>query len=232
MSGDRFSLGLGSGERLNEHVVGLGWPGVAERHERFTEAIEIIQGLLKGELTDYRGKHLHLENAHLHDRPQRKPRVVIAAGGPKAAALAGEHGDALIATEPKAELVKAYEEAGGKGPRYAEVSVCLARTENEGRKTAHKYFRWSLGGWPVQAELPNPRSFAAASAQATPEDMGKKIPCGPAIEKHVAAITKFIDAGFDHIIITQIGPQQNLLLEAFKTELAQALRGKAGGSIG
>jgi G6PDH family F420-dependent oxidoreductase len=220
-------LGLGSGERLNEHVVGLGWPGVAERHERFCEAIDIIQGLLTGELSDYRGKHLHLENAKLFDRPDRKPPVVIAAGGPKAATLAGEKGDALIATDADAELVETYTRAGGSGAHYAEVSMCFARTEDEGRKTAHKFFRWSLGGWPVQAELPNTRSFAAASAQATPEDVGKKISCGPSIQKHVAAIKKYIDAGFDHIILTQIGPEQDLFLEVFEKELAPALREKA-----
>jgi G6PDH family F420-dependent oxidoreductase len=227
LSNDRFALGLGSGERLNEHVVGMGWPGVAERHERFREAIDIIQGLLTGELTDYRGQHLHLENAKLYDLPKKKPRVVIAAGGPKAAALAGEQGDALIATEPKEDLVKAYEKAGGRGARYAEVSVCFAKSEAEGRKTAHKYFRWSLGGWPVQAELPNPRSFDAASAQATPEAMGEKIPCGPDIETHVAAISKYLEAGFDHIIITQIGPEQHRLIEAFEQGLADALRSRA-----
>lgn len=224
LSNGRFALGLGSGERLNEHVVGLGWPGVAERHERFREAVDIIQGLLRGDLGDYRGRHLQLENAMLYDRPQSKPRVVIAAGGPKAAALAGELGDALIVTEPEADLVTAYRKAGGTGPRYAEVAVCLAHSETDGRETAHRYFRWSLGGWPVQAELPNPRGFAAASAHVTPEAMGEKISCGPSIEKHVAAIATYVEAGFDHVIVTQIGPEQQRFLEVFEKELAPALR--------
>src|SRR5262249_29735422 len=158
LSDDRFTLGLGSGERLNEHVVGLGWPGIVERHERFVEAIDIIQGLLSGELANYRGKHLQLENARLYDRPNIKPPLVIAAGGPKAARLAGEKSEGLIATEPRKDLIEAF---GKKGPRYAEVAMCCAKDEARARETAHKYFRWSMTGWPVQAELPDTKGFEA-----------------------------------------------------------------------
>jgi G6PDH family F420-dependent oxidoreductase len=157
LSGNRFTLGLGSGERLNEHVVGDGWPGVAERHERLSEAIDIIQGLLSGELKSYRGKHLRLDNARLYDRPSLKPSVVVAASGPKAARLAGEKGDGLMATEPEVALVKEFRSGGGSGPRYAEVALCCAGRE----EAAHRYFRWSMTGWPVQA-LPDTKGFAAA----------------------------------------------------------------------
>ncbi len=222
----RFTLGLGSGERLNEQVVGLGWPGIAERHERFCEAVDIIQGLLKGELSDYRGKYLRLENAKLYDRPSKKPPVVIAAGGPKAAALAGEKGDGLVATEAKKELIAAFRKAGGSGPRYAEVGMCWARSEEDARATAHKYFRWSVTGWPVQAELPDTKGFEAASRHVTPETVAEKITCGPSVEQHLKAIGKYIDAGFDHIVLTQIGPEQDYFLEMFEKELAPALRQK------
>jgi G6PDH family F420-dependent oxidoreductase len=226
LTNGRFTLGLGSGERLNEHVVGLGWHGIAERHERFAEAVDIIQGLLKGELTNYRGKHLQLDNAKLYDRPGKKPPVVIAAGGPRAAKLAGEKGDGLMTTEPKRELVEAFSAAGGNGPRYAEVGMCWARSEEEARKTAHKYFRWSVAGWPVQAELPDTESFAAASKHVTPENVAEKITCGPSVEHHVKAVKKYIDAGFNHIILTQIGPDQDSFLEMIKKELAPAVRGR------
>jgi G6PDH family F420-dependent oxidoreductase len=127
LCGSRFTLGLGSGERLNEHVVGAGWPGRVERRERFGEAIDIIQGLLGGALTNYRGRYYQLDNARLFDRPESKVPVAIATGGPHAARLAAEKGDALIATEPRSELVEAYEASGGNGPRYAEVAMCYAR---------------------------------------------------------------------------------------------------------
>ena len=221
LSNDRFTLGLGSGERLNEHVVGTGWPGIAERHERFEEAIDIVQGLLAGEMTNYRGKHLQLENARLYDRPKTKPPVVLAAGGPRSAKLAGEKGDGLMATEPRKELVDAY---GGKGPRYCEVAMCWDKSEDKAREAAHKYFRWSLTGWPVQAELPDTKAFEAASQYISPKTVAEKISCGPSVEHHLEAIGKFVKAGFDHIILVQIGPDQDYFLDRFQKELAPALR--------
>jgi G6PDH family F420-dependent oxidoreductase len=227
LSNDRFTLGLGSGERLNEHVVGHGWPGIAERRQRLAEAVDIIRGLLSGSLTNYRGEYLNLDQARLFDRPDRMPGIAIAAGGPKAARLAGEDGDALIATEPRADLVEAYVAAGGSGPRYAEVALCWAEREDEARQTAHRYFRWSLGGWPVMAELPHPQSFAAASKHVSPEAVAQAVTCGPSADQHLAAIDRYIKAGFDHIILIQIGPEQEKFLDFFEGALAPALRRRA-----
>ena len=201
-------FGLGSGERLNEHVVGLGWPGVAERHERLCEAAKILQGLLKDELAHYRGMYLLIDNARLYVRSSNKPPVVIAAGGPQAAALAGEKADGLAATEAKTELVEAFPRREARVSAMPEVGLCWARSEEEGRKIAHKYFRWSVAGWPVQAELPDTKGFEAASKHVTPENVGEKTTCGPSVERHPKAVRKYIDAGFDHIVLTQIGPDQ------------------------
>src|SRR5262245_39755476 len=130
LSADRFTLGLGSGERLNEHIIGEGWPGLLERHERLHEAIAIIQALLSGELSTYRGKHLQIDDAKLYARPAKKPPVVIAAGGPKAARFAREKGDGLMATEPRKDIIDAF---GREGPRYAEVAMCCAGKEADAR---------------------------------------------------------------------------------------------------
>jgi G6PDH family F420-dependent oxidoreductase len=224
LSDNRFTLGLGAGERLNEHVVGAGWPGVGERHERLSEAIDIIQGLLAGELANYRGQYLRLDQARLFDRPSRKPPVVVAAGGPQAARLAGRKGDGLIVTEPKPELIEAFRSAGGDGPRYAEVSLCWASSENEAQQTAHHYFRWAVTGWPVQAELPDTRGFDAATKYVSPEGVAQKVSCGPSAEVHLKAISRFVEAGYDHIILTQVGPQQAEFIEFFERELAPTLR--------
>ena len=226
LSNDRFTLGLGAGERLNEHVTGEGWPGRRERQERFAEALDIIQGLLDGSLENYRGEHFRLDHARLFDRPKRKPPVAVAAGGPLAAKLAGENGDGLVATEPSAELVEAFETAGGKGPRYAEVPLCCAEREEDARQTAHRYFRWALGGWAVQAELPDVDGFAAASAQATPEAVAEVVSCGPSVEQHLASIDRYLKVGFDHIILVQVGPDQDYFLDLFERELAPALRSR------
>jgi G6PDH family F420-dependent oxidoreductase len=162
LSGNRFTLGVGAGERLNEHIVGEGWPGKGERRERLSEAVDIIQGLLAGDLRNYRGIYFQLDDARLFDRPDRKPAVAVAAGGRKAARLAARKGDGLIATEPRADLVEAFISAGGSGPSYAEVAMCYAQREEDARNTAHHYFGWSVTGWPVMAELPDTESFAAA----------------------------------------------------------------------
>jgi G6PDH family F420-dependent oxidoreductase len=226
LSGNRFTLGLGAGERLNEHVVGAGWPGTAERHERLGEAADIIQGLLAGELTSYRGPHFRLDHARLFDRPEAKPAVVIAAGGPEAARLAGRKGDGLIVTEPRADLVEAFVAAGGSGPHYAEVALCYAEREEDARRTAHHYFRWAVTGWPVMAELPDTDAFAAATTQVSPEAVAQVVSCGPSAERHLEAIDRFVQAGYDHLILTQVGPDQAAFLDHFERRLAPALRGR------
>lgn len=226
MSNNRFTIGLGAGERLNEHIVGAGWPGLAERHERLSEAVEVIQGLLAGTLTNYRGTYFRLDHVRLFDRPDAKPAVAIAAGGPEAARLAGRKGDALVATEPRADLVEAFVSAGGSGPRYAEVALCYAEREENARETAHRYFRWAAAGWPVMAELPDVDSFAAASQHVSPEAIAQVVSCGPSLDRHLEAIDRYVEAGFDHIILVQIGPAQEAFFHLFERELAPAIRGR------
>ena len=222
----RFTLGLGAGERLNEHVVGLGWPGVVERHERLAEALDLIQGLLDGKLTTYRGHYFKLDHARLFDRPKRKPPVIVAVGGPDAGKLAGEKADGLIVTEPEKELIEAFTAAGGKGPRYAEVAMCAAADEDKARQTAHRYHRWTLSGWSVLAELPHDEAFAAASKHISVDTIGEEISCGPSAGRHLEAIHELTAIGCDHIILTQIGPDQDFFFELFERELAPALRAK------
>jgi G6PDH family F420-dependent oxidoreductase len=224
LSNDRFTLGLGAGERLNEHVVGAGWPGTGERHERLSEAADIIQGLLAGNLTNYRGKYFRLDHARLFDRPERKPAVAIAAGGPEAARLAGRKGDALVVTEARPDLIEAFAAGGGSGPRYAEVALCCAEREEDARNTAHHYFRWSVTGWPVQAELPDTEGFAAASKHVSPKTVAQTVSCGPSPERHLEAIDRFVQAGYDHIILLQVGPDQDSFFDFFERALAPALR--------
>ena len=224
LSDNRFTLGLGAGERLNEHIAGAGWPGLGERHERLSEAIDIIQGLLSGDLSNFRGRYFRLDQARLFDRPARKPPVVVAAGGPEAARLAARKGDGLVVTEPKPELIEAFRSAGGAGPHYAEVSMCWAPSVAEAQQTAHHYFRWAVTGWPVQAELPNTRGFEAATRHVTPEVVAQQVSCGPSAEVHLKSIHRFIEAGYDHVILTQVGPRQAEFIEFFERQLAPTLR--------
>ncbi|MDQ3978670.1 MAG: TIGR03557 family F420-dependent LLM class oxidoreductase [Actinomycetota bacterium] len=226
LSDGRFTLGLGSGENLNEHVVGRGWPPVDLRHEMLGEALEIIKPLLAGETVTFRGRHLDAEAARLWDVPSDPPPVAVAVSGPQSCALAGAHADAMIAVEPKAELGAQFDEAGGAGkPRIGQAGICYDADEATGRKRAHEQFRWFAGGWEVMAELPGPDHFAAASQSVREEDIAGQVPCGPALDRHVEAVKQFVDAGFTHVAVVQIGgAHQEPFLEWAESELLPALR--------
>jgi G6PDH family F420-dependent oxidoreductase len=223
LSGDRFILGLGSGERLNEHIVGEGWPGVRERRQRLSEALDVIRALLTGSSTFYQGDYFKIDHARLFDRPQKPPAIVVAAGGEEAAELAGKKGDGLMTTVPKAELVKSYRKAGGKGARYAEIPMCYAADEAKAREIAHRYHRWSLAGGLAMPELPHTEAFAAASAHIPPDAVTEEVSCGPDPERHLAAIRSYADAGYDHLILMQIGPEQDAFFGFFEKELRPRL---------
>lgn len=223
LSGGRFTLGLGSGENLNEHVVGSGWPPPAERQDMLVEATEIIERLWSGEELSHDGAHFVVDRAKLWDVPKTAPQIAIAAGGPRAARLAGEREHGLFATEAKAELVQHWSEAGGKGPRYAEVGLCWARTEAEAVAVAKERLSFSLLGWPLLTELPTPEGFEAAVRSVRDEDVAKQVACGPDPERHVAAVRKYVEAGFDHIVLLGAGSDQEGFLSFWHKELRPRL---------
>jgi len=224
ISDDRFTLGIGAGERLNEHVVGQGFPSVRGRHERLVEALEIINLLWQGGYRSYEGKHLQLEDARVFDLPERLPVIAVAAGGRDAAELAATHGSGLFATEPRTDLVEAYQAKGGKGPKYAEVPMAWGPSVEKAIEAAHKTSRWALTGWKVMSELPNPANFEAASELIKPEDVAGQFAHGTDAGPYVEAVRKYTDAGFDHIVLQNAGPDPDGFLDFFAKELRPALR--------
>jgi G6PDH family F420-dependent oxidoreductase len=221
----RFTLGLGAGENLNEHVVGE-WPHVQQRHEMFEEALQIIRALLAGETLSYTGNHYEVPEAYLWDRPERAVPMAVAVSGPSACSLAAEYGDACVATQPESRLLQMFDEAGGTGkPRYGQVAVCYGPDEAECRKIAYDQFRWFGLPWKVNSELPGPESFAGATQFVREEDVAQGIPCGPDVEAHVAAFKKFVDAGFTHVALVQIGGDtQPEFLDWARDQLVPRLR--------
>lgn len=219
ISDDRFTLGVGAGERLNEHVVGQGFPSVRGRHERLAEALDIINLLWQGGYRSYEGKHLQLEDAQVFDLPEKLPVIAVAAGGNQAAELAGTHGTGLFATEPRADLIETYTGAGGRGPKYAEASVAWAPSKDEAVRAAHETTRWAVTGWKVMAELPNPVNFEAASATVRPEDIAEKFAVGPDPEPYVKTVGEYREAGYDHIVLMNAGPDPDGFLDFFEKEL-------------
>lgn len=223
LSDGRFVLGLGSGERLNEHVVAQGWPAAAIRTEMLRESIEVIRLLWSGGYHSYRGRHIELEDARIFDLPEQLPPIVVAGSGGPAAKIAAELGDGLFATEADADLIGLYEQAGGTGHRYAEVSLSWAATEEAALQSAHTLFRFAAAGWKVQAELPNPVNFEAASSVVRESDVAESFGYGPEPARHLDRIRAYSDAGFDHLALVNAGPDVDGFFRFYSDELAPAL---------
>ena len=224
MSEDRFTLAVGAGERLNEHVTGARWPSVGERHAMLGEAIDIFRELWDGGARAYDGEHFVLDHAELFDLPQKRIPVVVGVSGDKSVALAAEKGDGIMATEPSKELVEGFRKTNRSGPAYGEVALAFAPSEDEGRKLAKERFSFTAFGWPVNSELPGVEGFEAAAKYVRPEDLAETIPAGPDPETHLKAIRKFLDAGFDHVALLGIGPDQEGFVRFAEKELLPKLR--------
>jgi G6PDH family F420-dependent oxidoreductase len=227
LSGNRFRLGLGSGENLNEHVVGQRWPAVGVRLEMLTEAVQIIGRLFDGEQrVNFRGRHFDVEQAKLWDLPEVRVPIGIAVSGRQSCELAGRYGDLMVAVEPKAELGEMFDAAGGEGkPRVGQIVLSYDADRETAMQRAHEQFRWFGLGWKVNADLPNPESFEAATAFVTPEDVAEQLGCGPDLEEHVEKIRPFVDAGFTEVALVQIGGEhQEPFMRWAHDELLPALR--------
>ncbi|MFF8510547.1 LLM class F420-dependent oxidoreductase [Streptomyces sp. NPDC015492] len=226
LSEGRFRLGLGSGENLNEHIVGRGWPSARVRLDMLDEAVGIIRDLFSGDQVTRHGRHFQVDDARLWDVPATPPPLGIAVSGPRSCALAGRHADLLIATEPKASLLEDFSAHGGAGkPRIGQMPVCYDPDRDAAIARAHEQFRWALGGWRLNAELPLPGGFEQASAHTREEDVAKSIPCGDDVEAVVEAARAYAEAGFTDLALVQIGGAQQLpFLRWAETELLPALR--------
>jgi G6PDH family F420-dependent oxidoreductase len=226
LSQGRFRLGLGSGENLNEHVVGGGWPTAAVRLEKLAEAAEIIRALWSGDVVDRRSRHFDVRGARLWDLPDTPPPLGIAVSGDRSCAVAGRLADLVIATEPKKDLLDAFDRAGGAGkPRVGQLPVCYDTDRDAAVARAHEQFRWFGGGWKVNADLPGTDGFAGATQFVRPEDVARSIPCGDDVDAFVDALRPFVAAGFDEIALVQVGgDHQKSFLDWAEDTLLPALR--------
>ena len=227
LSGNRFRLGLGAGENLNEHVVGKRWPAVGLRHEMLSEAVDIIGALFDGsdDRVNYRGRHFDVEQAKLWDLPEQRVPIGIAVSGESSCHLAGSKTDLMIATEPKPELGKMFDAAGGSGkPRVGQIALAYDPDRDAAVQRAHEQFRWFGLGWKVNTDLPNPESFEGATQFVTPDQVAEQIGCGPDVDEHVGKIKAFVDAGFTEVALVQIGAaQQEQFMSWAERELLPAL---------
>ena len=216
----RFFLGVGTGENLNEHILGDHWPAPDERLDMLAEAIELIRLLWEGEEQTFRGVYYTVENARLYTVPEEPPPLVVAAAKPGAATLAGDVGDGFVGVSPQRELIERFEEGGGADkPRYGQVHVCWAESEEEAKRTAHRI--WPNAG--VQGdlswELPRPVHFEQAAATVTEDDIAEAIVCGPDPARHLEKIAEYLDAGYDHVYLHQVGPDQEGFIRFCEREI-------------
>ncbi|GAB3589138.1 TIGR03557 family F420-dependent LLM class oxidoreductase [Angustibacter peucedani] len=230
LSDGRFTLGLGAGENLNEHVVGRGWPSVRVRQEMLEESVEIIRALFTGELVDHTGEHFRVESGRLWDRPETPVPLALAVSGDRSVERFAPVADHLVAVEPDADLVTAWRDtrsAEGLPASRAigQLPICWGPDAGAARATAHEQFRWFAGGWGVNADLPTTAGFAAASQYVREEDVAGSIPCGPDVEPVVEAVQAFWDAGFTDLALVQVGAEsQQDFLRFAQDELLPALR--------
>jgi coenzyme F420-dependent glucose-6-phosphate dehydrogenase len=216
----RFLLGVGTGENLNEHVLGDRWPPADVRLEMLEEAIELMRELWRGELTDYRGRHYTVENARLYTLPEQPIPVMVAAGAERAAQLAGRSGDGFVGTSPDAGLLKTFEAAGGAGkPRFGQATVCYADSEKAARRTAHEIWPNAALQGPLPQELALPSHFEVAAGMVSEDDIAKQIVCGPDPQRHLDLIETYADGGYDHVYVHQVGPEKDGFFQFYESEI-------------
>ncbi len=221
----RFWFGVGTGENLNEHILGDRWPPTSVRREMLEEAVEVMRALFTGEQVEHHGKHYTVENARLYSLPDEPPPVMVAGSGPKAAELAGRIGDGYIGLAPQEELIETFDSAGGGGkPRIGQLHVCWAEDAAEARRTAvEQWSNMGLGG-ELSQELPTPAHFEQAAETVREEDLCGTIPCGPDVDEFMDSVQQYLDAGYDHLYFHQIGHDQEGFFGFAERELLPRLR--------
>jgi coenzyme F420-dependent glucose-6-phosphate dehydrogenase len=224
----RFLLGVGTGENLNEHVLGDRWPPPDVRLDMLEEAVSLMRELWSGELTTRRGTHYTVERARIYTLPDDPIPIMVAAGAREAAKLAGRIGDGLVGTSPESELLELFDEAGGEGkPRYGQVTVCYAESEEEARRTAFEIWPNAALKGTLSQELPTPSDFEAAAEMVTKDDVAELVVCGPDASRHVEMIEKYAQAGYDHVYVHQVGSEQEAFLDFYKAEVMPRCRSLA-----
>ena len=225
LSDGRFLLGLGSGENLNEHVIGEGWPPIDQRQEMLAEAATLIRELHSGELTTWEGDYFRVDSARIWDAPDGGVPIAIAVSGEKSVEKFAPLADHLVAVEPQAELLSAWDAAKGdkSSRKIGQVPICWDPDRDAALQKAHDQFRWFAGGFAVNADLPTPAGFQGASKYVRPEDLAEQIPCGPDLDEIAETVKSYVDGGFTDIAVVQIGDEGQF---EFLAQAAEPLLGK------
>ena len=216
----RFILGLGSGEALNEHILGHRWPPAAIRQEMLAEAVEVIRKLWRGGMQNHRARYYRVENARIYDLPEQPPSIIISGFGPHATRLAARVGDGFCTTAPVKDAVELFRREGGEGKLVAGgMKVCWDESEERARATAHRLWPSEQLPGELAQVLPTPAHFEQACQLVTQEMVAEVVPCGPDLERHVEAMERYADAGFEELYVQQIGGADEHFFEIFAREV-------------
>lgn len=220
----RFFLGVGTGENLNEHILGHRWPPHDIRLAQLEEAVAVMRLLWQGDTCTHRGTYYTVENARIYTLPDDLPLIMVAASGPHAAEVAGRIGDGLVNVAPVEDIVERFRAAGGDGkPRYGQLTVCWAEDEATARRTAYEYWPNSGVQGELSQELPGPAFFEQAVKMVREADVADKLVCSPDPDRHLEAIKAFVAAGYDHVYIHQIGPDQDGFFQFYERHILPKL---------
>jgi G6PDH family F420-dependent oxidoreductase len=222
----RFVLGLGTGEALNESVLGDGWPEHDIRLEMLEEAIGLIRRLWTGDVVSARGRHYQVSNARIYTRPEQPPPIYVSGFGPAAVASAAKIADGYIGTAPDPELVGQFKEASGGKPAQAGCKAAWADTRDEGVDHAHRL--WSNSGLAGELSqvLPTVRHFEQAMTMVDRESTSERVVAGPDVEEHLNQLREYADAGYDEIYVANMGPNYLAMIEAYGRNVLPAMTGK------
>jgi G6PDH family F420-dependent oxidoreductase len=220
----RFYLGVGSGEALNEHVLGDGWPEAEIRLEMLEEAVEVMRKLWSGDVVSHRGPHYRVENARIFTRPDAPPPVLVSGFGPKAIELAGRIGDGFVTTSPDADGIARFHEIAGDMPVQAGTKVCWAETKDEATETAHRIWPNDQLPGELAQVLPTPEHFEQAVELVTKEMVAEVMPCGPDLDEHLETFGEYADAGVDELYVQQVGGNHDGFFDAYSREVLPRFR--------
>jgi G6PDH family F420-dependent oxidoreductase len=221
----RFALGVGSGEALNEHILGDVWPPAGVRLAMLEEAVKLIRLLHHGDEVSFHGEYYEVHDARIYTLPDEPVPIYVSGFGPQATRLAGRIGDGYSTVMPDADLVRVFRESGDpKRPVQGGMKVCWAQTEQAGIETAHRLWANELLPGQLGQMLPRPKDFEAANSLITSDAVAQHFPCGPDPQRHVAAVQPYLDAGFDEVYVQQIGSHHEEFFRAWADEVLPALR--------
>lgn len=223
----RFVLGLGSGEALNEHVLGDGWPSIDVRLARLEEAVALIRELWDGGFVTRYGEHFSVDHARIYTLPDVPPPIYVSGFGPQATDLAARIADGYITTTPDTDLLQRFRDGSGGKPAQIGQKACWAPSEAEGVDIAHRL--WGTSGLPGELAqvLPSPRHFEQAAQLVTADQTREAVTCGPDVERHVEALLPAVEAGFEELYVANMGPYYPEMIRTYGEQVLPRLRDSA-----